>query len=85
MPEDLAEEAKGGRCRERAASNQPNAPGMNRTCARGLGTSVRKVYLQGKVRLFPNCAPVNAPVASGPGSAPTEFNLSFEARARALT
>jgi hypothetical protein len=39
-----------------------DAPGMNRTCARGLGTSVRKRYLQGKVRLSASCAPVNAPV-----------------------
>ena len=48
--------------RREAETAWTDAPGMNRTCARGLGTSVRKSYLQGKVGLSTSCAPVNAPV-----------------------
>jgi hypothetical protein len=35
---------------------------MNRTCARGLGTSVQKGHLQGKHSFGTLCAPVYAPV-----------------------
>ena len=48
--------------RRRTSARKRYAPGMNRTCARGLGTSVRKSHLQGKVPLSPGCAPGNAPV-----------------------
>ena len=39
-----------------------DAPGMNRTCARGLGTSVPKRHLQAKHPLNDLCAPVIAPL-----------------------
>jgi hypothetical protein len=38
-----------------------SAPGMNRTCARGLGTFVPNRYLQGKTVSVQGCAPVIAP------------------------
>jgi hypothetical protein len=54
------------RAEGRIRCTKRNAPGMNRTCARGLGTSVRKRYVQGKRRAWGRCAPVNAPSCPSP-------------------
>jgi hypothetical protein len=47
--------------RSEASYEQTDAPGMNRTCARGLGIGVRKCYLQAERCLRTLCAPVIAP------------------------
>jgi hypothetical protein len=47
-----------------------DAPGINRTCARGLGTCVRKRHLQPNRTLSPCCAPVHAPGYPAVGAFP---------------